>query len=423
MGGCSDEEIIVACHLHDPTILTLDQAQAWLTILILALLNCDRYVEAAYLIWGPRLFDSRPRAVQRLWSALQKNAQLIILGAAAQGKTFGVCAFLLLDFYRDPEFTGIRIISAGYKHALEIAFSNMQRLHREALVPMPGEAGAGYIGLDRKDRHSGISIISIPKGDSGQQSLQGLHPVPRKLPHPEFGNVSRIRVFLDEAEHIPPAVWSPGVVNILASVDGVNAVKVIAACNPWEPNSIVASLASPETGWAIDIDKDVEWKSKDGWPVVRLDAATSENVTGEAHYEGMLSRTAYEAYYAKTQGRDRDWFCFARGIYSLLPGADELIGANLLGNSAMGKIIFSPGTDHNCGSCDLAFEGDLCVLAIGKYGLATGWLPGSSGQVVRFDEPRWMLQVEQLFTLPKLLTEGQYNQIKSKVVALGVAFD
>ena len=57
---------------------TKKEADTALTLLLQWCLSNNGYEEAAQLLWGPMLFDSRPESTRRVWSAFE-NHNLILL--------------------------------------------------------------------------------------------------------------------------------------------------------------------------------------------------------------------------------------------------------------------------------------------------------------------------------------------------------
>lgn len=418
-GECTPEEITAGCNALDPRIDSYEAACQWLWIIIRRLLDANKYRAAALLLWGPDLFDPRPRGVARILEAIENNAKVIVLGAASSGKSYSIIAWLLLDWLRDPGYTAIRIISATSQHALQNTFSSLQRFYDEAVVPMPGISQQGFVGLSTRDRHSSLSVIAIKEGINGKQTVQGLHPVKRPSPHPVFGPTSRIRIFMDECELIAHPVWK-GVGNITSNIDGKDTVKIIAACNPWDINSVVASNAEPSKGWnKVDADQDFQWKSKMGYNVIRVDAAYSENVLQKKLiYPGLMSYEGYEEKRSKTGGNDSNYWCYGRGMYPLEGVSDQLIPLNFL-SDAFGTYLFDPGTEIFCGAVDLAFEGDDCVLCAARYGRASAWR--QSDGILNIQEPKYCLQIDQFITLEKLRTEPQYDNILEWCKKFGIS--
>lgn len=418
-GECTPEEITAGCNALDPRIDSYEASCQWLWIIIRRLLDANKYRAAALLLWGPDLFDPRPKGVARILSAIENNAKVIVLGAASSGKSYSIIAWLLLDWLKDPSYTAVRIISATSQHALQNTFSSLQRFFDESVVPMPGISQQGFVGLSTRDRHSSLSVIAIKEGINGKQSLQGLHPVKRPVPHPVLGPTSRIRIFMDESELIAHPVWK-GVGNITSNIEGKDTVKIIAACNPWDINSVTASNAEPACGWnKVDPDKQFRWKSKMGYEVIRVDAAYSENVLQkEIIFSGLMSAEGYEEKRSKTGGNDPEYWCYGRGMYPLEGVTEQLIPLNFL-SDVFGEYIFDPGTVVPCGAVDLAFEGDDCVLFAGRYGRASAWRQGDG--IINIQESKYCLQLDQFITLEKLRTEAQYENILEWTKKFGIS--
>jgi hypothetical protein len=167
-GGCDDESLIQAVAKIEPSVQNIDQARAWLWFLIKRLLDSERYTSAGLLLWGPALFSSEPKAVRQLFQTVRSVQNLIVLGAAAMGKSYSLIAYSLLDWLRDPEHTEIKIISTTGGHAKSQAFSTLQRLYKASIIPLPGLSMDGFVGLDPKDRHSAITLVAIPQGEDGR---------------------------------------------------------------------------------------------------------------------------------------------------------------------------------------------------------------------------------------------------------------
>jgi hypothetical protein len=423
-GAGTPEEITIGCHKVCPSVDSYERALLWLGSIINKLLESNRYRAAAHLLWGPDLFDPRPRSVARLLTAIEDNAKVIVLGGGAQGKSYTIIAWCILDWLRDPQYTGVRIISTTSAHALGNTFSSLQRFYDEAIIPLPGIAQHGFIGLNPRDRHASLSVIAIKQGESGKQSLQGFHPIRRPEPHPIFGSVSRIRLFLDEAELIPPGVWR-GVGNLLSNLHGKESVKAICATNPWDVTSMVAANAEPKQGHnKVDMDRDKEWVSKMGWNTIRLDPADSENVLQRREvFPGLMTFEGYEEYRSKTGGEDAEYMCFGRGMYPTKGTIDCLIPLSFL-DDFFGEFIFEPGTVVGCGGVDLAFDGDDDVIFFaGRYGRAAAFRPAGGFEIIKLIEPRHVVQLDQYKSLPKVRTEAQYNQIRNVADEFGISYD
>jgi hypothetical protein len=418
LGEGTDEEVLKAVWEIDPLVREPDQARSWVWALVQALLNSERYGAAGSLLWG-ELFNPLPKAVKQLMNKVRNTQNLIVLGGAALGKTYTLIAYLLLDWMRDPEYTEAKVISTTGGHAKSNSFSTLQRLYNAAIVPLPGLTMDGFVGLNPKDRHSAITLVAIPQGEDGKGVLQGYHPIPRKTPHKIFGTMSRVRALLDEAEEIPSGCWE-GVANLLASGYGNEAVKVFCATNPRDVTSKLAQLAEPRTGWSqIDLDKDREWESNERWSVLRLDGADSENVQErKLVYPGFLTFDGFQKYALELNGQSPRYLTFGRGMYPLSALQSTLIPYSLL-EAVIGTFIYS-GRTIGIGGIDLAFEGgDRVVLFAGKYGNAIGFQP-VNGTPVIWRKPRYCIQADQYYELPKEKTIALAASLEQRCKGLNI---
>jgi hypothetical protein len=418
-GEGTDEELVRAVAEIEPSIREPVQAKAWIWALLKRLLDTERYALAGMLLWGEALFNAKPKAVQQLLKFVRENQNFICLGAAAVGKTYTLICYLLLDWLRDPEHTEIKVISTTSGHAKSQSFSTLQRLYRSSIIPLPGISMDGFVGLDPKNRHSAITLVAIPQGQDGKGVLQGYHPQPRKTPHPVFGSVSRVRALLDEAEEIPSGVWE-GVANLLASGWGPEVVKIACATNPRDVTSKLAQLAEPVKGWTtLDMEKDVSWTSSERWSVLRLDGATSENVMErKLVFPGFLTWEGFQSYALELGGQSPRYLTFGRAMYPLAALQNTLIPYSLL-EAVIGQYIFDQRT-MGCSGIDLAFEGgDRVVLFVGRYGRAIGFQP-LNGQPALWKKPRYCVQADQYYELPKEKTLALASSIETRLTQLKI---
>lgn len=403
-------------------------ADAFIFQYIQKLLARGQYGAAALVLWGDTIFDPRPLSVRRVWRDIQRSAKRLIQGCGSAGKSYTVIAWLLLDWWRDPEFTTIKIISTTAGHAKSNTFSTMVMLHKAAIVKMPGKINSGFIGIDSNDKRACISLVAIPAGDNGNTRLQGFHPIPRPKTHPVLGKLSRVRAFIDEAEGVPSGLWT-GVKNMLLNLDGTETIKVIAAWNPKDPASKIAQLAEPPGGWdANDPDRLKEWVSKENWPVTRLDGLDIENVKErKIVFHGLQTYEGFRELELSNGGNSPEYWIFGRGWYSPNGVNDTIINSELFG-MAKGEFVFVGKTTRTAG-VDTALEGgDNCVLTVGRYGLASEFIRHvrdiktneiSKVRIV-FPEPRHVLQIDQQIVLKKGKTEVIATQIRDNCKLLGI---
>jgi hypothetical protein len=394
-------------------------ANALLQGALQALLDHNFYAAAAALCWGRRLFDARPRFVRQIWHGLMTQNKFLVMGCGAGGKSYSTMAWALLDYARDPLYTTIKIISTTAGHERAQTFSTLVRFHRASVVPLPGFIRQGFIGLDKDDRRSSIAEVAIEKGAEGKGTkLQGFHPLPRPKAHPILGEMSRVVAILDEAEGIPNGVWE-GVANLLTSKDATNSVRVIALTNPRRRDSQFAVRAEPLNGWRdFDLENSVEWESKLGWHVLRLDGKRCENVEERrVIYHGLIT---YDGYVERLNEGGDDEYTFARGAYPIQSISYNIIPVYLLDN-ARGHYLWSSKTPTNIGALDPAFEadGDKAKFTAALYGEALGFTP-EGGSVRMFPRPRYVIQVEQQFDITKQNSEYMCRDVISIAKALHI---
>jgi hypothetical protein len=341
--------------------------------------------------------------------------------------SFSMGVGLFLEWIRDPEWTSIRVIGPSEDHLETNLFSHLVNLHGSASLPMPGEVGSLYIGLDRRNLVSAIKGLVIPIGKVKKAGrLQGTKRKPRNALHPIFGELSRLFIFLDEIENVPGGVWSD-IDNVLSNLDQVDSVglKIFGAYNPTNPFDEVGVRAEPVFGWReFDKDKHYRWKSKRGWDVLRLDGEKSENViAGKIIYPGLQSRTGLERIATNAGGRESPGYnSMGRGAYPDMGVAMTVIPAGMV-TAMRGEFIWFDAP-KSCASVDMALEGGATAsFTLGKLGLASGvkWPPSlehPNGRTEMFRDsrtqqvtPRWGLQAEQQFPLPKGDTVAMKNAV------------
>lgn len=408
----------------DSTVTNIKQADLLIFRYVHRLLNSGNKAAAAIVLWGTALFNPRPAAVRDIWKAIEEHPKVLIKGCGSVGKSYTGIAWVALDWWLDPEFTNIKILSTTKGHAKGNTFSTLVKLHKQACIRMPGQVTSDYIGLDPKERKSGISVVAIPVGDDGKGRLQGFHPDPRPKPHPILGPSSRVRALMDECEEIPLGVWE-GVDNMLVSMEGNDTIKVIGAFNPKDQTSKTAQNAEPPDGWeTFDVESGVagknQWMSKNGWFVLRIDGKQTENVKlRRMVYPGFMTYSGFRELELKDGGNSVNYFTFGRGAYPPEGAVGVLISSKLV-QDARGDFVFL-GATTKCAGVDVAVDGrDNCVLTVGRIGHATGFRP-KKGPLIKFKEPRRVLQIDQQFTLKKGNTKIVGDAIFETCLKLGVS--
>jgi len=379
------------------------------------LLEGGGFVQAAQLLWSPTQFNPEPMSTKQVWRLFSEADTGLIMGAAKMSKSFSMGVRLFLEWVRDPEWTTIRVVGPSENHLEENLFSHLVSLHQHASLPMPGEVGDLFIGLSRRDQMSSIRGVIIPKGNVKKAGrLQGGHRRPRTTPHPVFGPLSRMFIFLDEVENIPMGIWQD-IDNVLSEIEkGGQGFKIFGAYNPSNASDEVAKRAEPPFGWG-DFDEDVHfrWKSIRKWDVLRLDGERCENVLQDKIiYPGLQTKEGLERIATNAGGRNAPGYrTMGRGCYPSTGIEAAIIPPGML-LKMRGEYIWYQ-EPQPISATDLALEGvDGAIHTIGSWGLATGIkyppsLDFPKGQIVMFKDPqghllpRWGLQANQQFALPK----------------------
>jgi hypothetical protein len=381
------------------------------------LLESNAAEEAAQLLWTPNLFTPEPQSTRDVWKLYETTNQGLIMGGGSMSKSYSMGVRLFLEYARDPEYTTVRVLGPSEDHLETNLFSHLVTLHNRATLPMPGEIGELFIGRSRRSQTGSIKGLVIPVGKSKKAGrIQGTKRVPRPEPHPTFGALSRLFLFLDEIENIPMGVWGD-IDNVLTQVEEggeVGGFKIFGAYNPRNQRDEVGQRAEPPFGWeSFDADTHFRWKSVRGWDVLRLDGERSENVAqGKVVYPGLQTRAGLDAIAKNAGGRNSPgYFTMGRGAYP--PQGIELavIPPGMLTKMRGEFIWLSPPVP--VAACDLALEGGAgAPYTLGKWGRATGMklrpnMEFPQGQTVMFKDTsgnpivRWGLQADQQFMLPK----------------------
>lgn len=405
-----------------------DPAQAWpiLTPYLHDLLENNGRAEAANILWTPNQFTIKPASVREVWKLLDESSMFLICGAAKMGKSFSAGVYFFLEWLRDPRFTTIRVLGPSEDHLEGNLFSHLVNLHSQATIPMPGEIGELFIGLTRRNQVSAIKGVVIPRGNTKKAGrLQGGHRVPRPHPHPVFGSLSRMFLFLDEIENIPGGVWQD-VDNVLSEIEekGAQGFKIGGAYNPTNPYDEVGKRAEPVFGWnGVDADTHFRWKSIRGWEVLRLDGERSDNVVqNKIIFPGLQTRAGLEAIALNAGGRNAPGYqTMGRGMYPSV-GVEATVIPSGMFPKWRGEYIWLDEPTP-VAATDLALDGgDDAVHTLGRFGRATGIkfppsLEFPAGKTVMFKNasgivlPRWGLQADQQIVLARGETVGMKTAI------------
>jgi len=412
------------------TIDTRDKATEVLSLLLHWLLENNGYEEASQLLWGETLFSAKPESAQRVWKAFEDSNFILLMGAASMSKSYSMGVRLMLEWIRDPEYTTVKVLGPSEQHLEDNLFTHLVTLHRQSSIPLPGEIGKLFIGLDPRSRKGSITGVVIPLGKKAAGRIQGSKRVNRKTPHPVFGQLSRMFIFLDEIANIPIGVWKD-IDNVIASSDGSSGLKIIGAFNPTNQYDEVGLRVEPPQGWdKFDPDTDLDWTSTRGWRVVRLDAARCENVLqNKIIFPGLQSKEGFDALIRNSGGLDSPgYWAMGRGCFPPTGIPMSIIPAGLL-TKIRAEVIWYERPEA-CGGVDLALlGGDKAIFTKGSFGQATGiklmpTLEKPEGELIMFKDHRGrptlktLLYVEAQLALPK----GDTPTMKTEIVRVCRSF-
>lgn len=409
---------------------TKPEADVLLTTLLHWLLENNGYEEAAQILWGPTLFDPRPESTRRVWAAFEEKDLILLMGAGSMSKSYSMGVRLFLEWVRDPEYTTVKVVGPSEDHLESNLFTHLVTLHRQATIPLPGNPTRLFIGGDPRARKGSIAGVVVPLGKAAAGRLQGVKRIPRKKPHPKFGKLSRLFVFLDEIANIPMGIWRD-IDNVITNISGDNGLKIIGAFNPTDQEDEVGKRCEPPDGWdRFNPDEDFDWVSKRGWRVVRLDAARCENVVQQkVIYPGLQTYPGFEALIQNSGGTESPgYWSMGRGCFPPTGTSMSVVSSGLLSGIRVDPIWYE--TPSPVGGVDLAFEGgDVATFLKGSFGLASGIrvapsVEHPSGQLVMFRDdrgnvrPRYLLLAETMLKLPK----GDTIEMAAEVMRVARSF-
>ena len=410
---CEAANLVLTLSGSQPTIKRKPDAIVVLQGLVQYLLDNDDYLCAATLEWGPDVFNTEPESVRRSFDAVGKCSKLLIMGGSSLGKTYGVGAWMLLDWLRDPFYTAVKLTAVSEKHLRENLFPHVVRMMKNLAVPPPVTISVKdsdlWMGVKEAGYEFGISGIAFKQSQDTSGQLKGHKFVPvRKKAHPKFGYLSRLRVLMDEGQNVPGGPFQD-FNSLSASIDGIEHIKIVVAFNPEFLTCQVVGLAEPPEGWEIEqLDTLYDYDSRAGWRVCRLDAARCENVIQrQLIHKGLQTYKGYTDYLKSGGDNSPAYLCFARGFPPMV-GTFNCVIPPSWPNAVRGEAIFIE-TPKVLSAVDIAFQGgDSAQMSIARWGLASGW-KNHKGEFTKFknrldvsrDKPRHVLQIDQIMQLER----------------------
>lgn len=377
------------------------------------LLDNEMYLQAATLQWGPDMFNTDPESTVRVFKTIQSGSLILLMGASSTSKTYAAGGFFLLDYLRDPTATTVKLAAINEDHLKKNLFAHVATLFRACAIPSAYDIQVRdsdlWIGIKEAGYEFGISGIAFKQSQETSGQFKGYKAKPvRKVAHPKFGYLSRLRVLGDEGQNWPGGPFKD-FNSLVASKSGSELVKVAVSFNPEAMGQHVVALAEPEDGWREEqLDTLYDYESKAGWSVCRLDAARCENVIQRrVVYPGLQTYEGYISYLKSGGDSSANYYTFARGFPPLKATAEVVIPP-AWPQDARGEATFVE-VPIVCGAVDLAFMGrDSAQMAVGRWGLASGYRD-QSGKFHTFQDrtniaanrPRHVLQIDQILPLAK----------------------
>lgn len=367
------------------------------------------------------------------------NSRFLLGDCTVTHNSYSMGAWMILDWMRDPYYTSIKVVSRDEKHLKGNLFAHIYSLLRNAAIPLTDNDEENivyrehdmFIGLREAGAAAGFQGEALKHSTSSSGDLKGYKPQPkRKIPHPKFGKMTRLRVCVDEGQNAPVGIFTD-FQSVKSSLDGADLVKIVVAYNPESMNNRVVQEAEPPHGWLdSDLDTLYDWKSKKGWHVTRLDGARSENVVAKKKvYEGIQS---YEGFMSFIQGdgadNSPDYYTFGRGFPPIKGSANTIIPPSWP-VEARGEPVWL-GKPTMGASVDLAFQGaDTAQMTVFKWGLAKGWRRADGKYEDYLDrtsagkkKPRHVLEIHQIIQMEKSYDSIQMSEeITGRCKMLGIA--
>ncbi|MFB1500838.1 hypothetical protein [Thiocapsa sp. N5-Cardenillas] len=405
------------------------QAQASVRAHFLDMLECDRYIEASALAWSREMFEQRPVFVKRIFEALSTKDMIILLGASGLSKTYTAAAYVSLDFIRDPENTAIKFGSVNDTNLKGNLWSNLQTFVKKCLFPPDVIFNDSRMRIRPPNARPdcGIDAVLFSKQRDSTGKIKGFHPKPFRLaPHPKYGSMTVVRILLDETQELSEGVKAD-LGSPQSTIDpGTHHMKIILTCNPIDEGKWVVRMAQPRDGWVEErMDELQEWTTSSGWYVLRLDGAKFENVRyRKSIFPGFLTAEAYDGYMQDGQPT-ASWYIFGRGWPP--PGrARETVVPSTWFDHQRGEPTFIGSTQGVMGA-DIAFLQDRAILAIGRYGLASGYIDWSGTQhrfasrkIAGEFENRHCCVLDRLIQLSSRDNAGVADEIKQWAEGVGI---
>jgi len=312
-----------------------------------------------------------PAFPMHLWmdmliSAFCSERYTVVIGHTRASKTYGCAHILYLDWLADIFHTWTSLTTVTFDGLRSRMWADLMCAVETATVGCPAKvvntSNEMKIYMDEKgqskDRKYMIEGFATAKTADAAERIQGKH-------------ADRRRVFLDEAEGLPPGVY-----NALPNAASAEDFRAMMLANPLDRLSIFGQMYEPEGGWSSISDTDLSWRAKKGALVLHFDGLQCHNMVlynklsdeeyKKQRYKWMIS-PEYVDEIRKSHTEDSvEWWKYVRGF----PPPDGMVSrvfpSIILERSEKDVIYDLPPIKFCC--MDPAFEHDDCVLQFGAFG-------------------------------------------------------
>lgn len=411
-GRIEAANLILALRGHDITINRHEDALTVLRQLEEELMERGDYRYVLTLLLGQHIFNSEPGVVKDVFRGLHSgNHKLLLQGAGSVSKTYSASAWHYADWRRWPQATFVKVAAVSEDHLRRNVFAGILKMHNaaEIVVPMPFKIKIAdlYMGVEEAGEAMGFSGVAFSRGNVSTGRFRGYKSQPTSFKHKTLPQYTRLRVLGDEANS-----WDEGPFkdfgSTLASLNKDGRVKITLCYNPDMTSRPVVVRAEPEQGWLEDdLETLYEWDSKQGWHVIRLDAARTENVMQRRIvYEGLQTYEGFMDLMKAAGDSGADYYCYGRGMPPIRGASNSIIPTAWV-SECRGEATFLPGVECMV-TTDMAYAGiDKPTMCVWRWGKALGWRR-QDGQFVTFrhrqtqkETPRYVLQLDQIIYLEK----------------------
>jgi len=312
-----------------------------------------------------------PKFPMHLWmdmliQSFCNETHSIVLGHTRASKTYGSSHIAYLDYCADPLGTWTSLTTVTFDGLRSRMWADMITAIETASIKSPfkliSNSNEMKLFLDNKeslkDRKYMIEGFATSKTADSAERIQGKH-------------ADRRRLFLDEAEGLPEAIYHAET-NAASAAD----FRSMKLANPLDRLSMFGQQYEPEGGWGSITADDLWWRAKTGFAVLHFDGLQCHNMKlynelTQEEYDKKKFKWMITAEYIegirKGYGEDSpEWWKFVRGFPPPDGSVARVFPAVVM--ERMKKTIEYDLPPEKFCLCDPAFEHDDCVLQFGEYG-------------------------------------------------------